>query len=369
MPRAAIVTQQNLYKQSQAFSNAAWTKNTGVTATDNTSDVTDPLGINTASKIVYDGSGTVNTVKLQQAGVGPTIEIGTQNTMSIWARTLSGTATIRLGDNGTQSGPMTVTSTWQQFTYSPIATIRHGLIFNTYQASADNSPFTIYVWQAQGVLANWAGPYTLTTGAVVNTGPIRNAVASRSAVNNRATIKTQQNLVLRSADISNASWSKTRCTVSGVNGIIGTAVLNSHFISQSVTSVVNGVYTMSCSAKQGAQGWMALSFSTGGNGWFNLTNGTLGSKTAAAYSIKVDPNNPGYYICTITSLPVTTTAEIFEIFASPANSTTNYTGDGATVDTFVTQMQWIQGNWAGPYTATAGSAVNTGPIRNLVANT
>jgi len=61
-----IVFAQNLLLQSESLSNASWTKGTGCTATDATSDFADPNGGNTAMKLVYDGSGSVGGTRFSQ---------------------------------------------------------------------------------------------------------------------------------------------------------------------------------------------------------------------------------------------------------------------------------------------------------------
>ncbi len=82
---------ENLALQSEDMSSASWTKPASSTATANTSDVTDPLGGNTASKIVYDGSGAVNSNRISNVPSGTGLSSTQQYVGSVWMRVSAGT--------------------------------------------------------------------------------------------------------------------------------------------------------------------------------------------------------------------------------------------------------------------------------------
>lgn len=172
MARVSIPTVQNLVLRSEQFANAAWTKNTGVTATDNTSDVTDPNGGSTAAKMVYDGSGGAGAFRWFQA-VGSTFA-GRFNTAGMWLRTLSGTKTLRITSNVTGVlASCSITSTWTQFTEGFLAASDGTVQCAIYDDVAANSAFTVYAWGGQVTQSNRIGLYVQTVGSAVNNGPIR----------------------------------------------------------------------------------------------------------------------------------------------------------------------------------------------------
>lgn len=169
--RVQLADQQNFLLWSEDFSNASWTKNTGVTVTDNTTDVPDPNGGNGASKLVYDGSGVADDFRIYQVG-GTTSGPGEWLCVSVWMRLLSGSRNMRLFDNASllTSGALSVTATWTRFSY---AALSGGGGFAQLLGIGDNSgtnaAFNIYLWGGQMVRANWAGIYVPTTTASSNT--------------------------------------------------------------------------------------------------------------------------------------------------------------------------------------------------------
>ena len=137
--------------------------NAGLTSiTNNTTDVTDPLGTNTATKIVSAGSPSV----AQGFTLTPLVY-----TFSIYLRTLSGTVSTRiltyLGVSpytAIGSNTVNVTNTWQRFTFTtsapPSAT--------TYYFQIDNfGANTIYAWGPQGEIGSVVNTYIPTTTTAV----------------------------------------------------------------------------------------------------------------------------------------------------------------------------------------------------------
>ena len=160
---------QNLLLRSNDFGSASWTKNTGVTATSNSTDVTDPLGTTTSSKIVYDGSGTAGVGRIYQL---VTTSGGRQYAQGVWLRTASGTATLRLSDDSAAgtSVPFTVDTTWRFFSFSSTAVAGVGYYSEIKSPAADNSAFTVYAWHSQLEQSDAPGDYigTAAAGTAVN---------------------------------------------------------------------------------------------------------------------------------------------------------------------------------------------------------
>jgi hypothetical protein len=156
---------QNLVKYSTDMTNGVWTDfcNHG-TGTANTTDVTDPLGTNTAFKLTSVSSpaacGVALSGRLQV--VTPSIPANQNYTTSIWARTLSGTASVNLGvDDPTVT--VTATTTWQRFTVTQTFAVGSSRGFSFAVTNASN---TVYFWAPQlvpGAGNSGGGMYVPTT--------------------------------------------------------------------------------------------------------------------------------------------------------------------------------------------------------------
>jgi hypothetical protein len=141
----------------------------GPTVTQNSSDVTDPGGNNEATKVVFNtvpNSGTDYCMVFANL-IGGAVA---STCGSVYARTLSGTATIYLSPNqGTPPATMNVTSTWQRFSLSSG--------FNGILIGADTRPAngdtpgitgcTVYLWGAQVESTGIAFPTSLIRTAAV----------------------------------------------------------------------------------------------------------------------------------------------------------------------------------------------------------
>ena len=136
----------NLLLRSQAFATSPWVSGGLTSITNNTTDVTDPAGTNTATKLVVAGSAGL---------VGQNVVLSSINqTGSVWLRCASGTVTGSLIlflsiAPGTVIGfqSITITTTWQRFTFNTSQLPING---NTYTFNVQNlSGGTVYAWGAQ----------------------------------------------------------------------------------------------------------------------------------------------------------------------------------------------------------------------------
>jgi hypothetical protein len=173
MPRAALLQSQNLLKQSEAFGTSPWSLGTGVTVTENTTDLLDPNGTMTASKIAYNGSGSAGQYFLYQL-VGTIGLLRETWTLGIYLCVLSGTRVVRIDPNAMSGPAVTLTTSWQNVLVTGSANAGYGLQLALYRDVGDNAAGSIYAWGAHATKANRLGAYTKTTGAAV-AGPIRNA--------------------------------------------------------------------------------------------------------------------------------------------------------------------------------------------------
>jgi hypothetical protein len=152
----------NLLLRSQAWATSPWF-NAGLTSiANNTTDVTDPLGGNTATKIVATGSGSA---VLQAVTL-----VASPQTASVYLRTLSGTATcdliVYLGSApftniGTTS--VTITSSWQRFSVVTSTATAASYNFQLNNISAS----TIYGWGAQVEIGSTLRDYVATTTTAI----------------------------------------------------------------------------------------------------------------------------------------------------------------------------------------------------------
>jgi hypothetical protein len=156
-------TGQNLVVRSQALATSPWTAVSGATVSNDTTDVTDPLGGSTASKIVSSGAfpAVFQSNTLQ----------GIVYTASIYLRTLSGTVSARIvtslsGSPYTAIGSssITITSTWQRFSYTTSAPPTS----TTYNFQIDQfGTNTFYAWGAQLEIGSNLNTYIPTTTTAV----------------------------------------------------------------------------------------------------------------------------------------------------------------------------------------------------------
>jgi hypothetical protein len=126
-----------------------------------------------------------------------------------------------------------------------------------------------------------------------------------------------RNLLLRSEEFDNASWVKTRTTVSANSLVspdgnsnadtlvanVGTAT--SYFL-DFTTLTGTGIFTASIFAKKGNSNWLYIRQGSGGGGtalaraWFDLNNGTIGSTSPAPISHSIEDYGNGWYRCSMT---------------------------------------------------------------------
>jgi hypothetical protein len=217
--RIIIPDRQNYVLQSENFNTSPWGLGTGITITENSSDVTDPLGGNTASKMVYTGGGSDAATRLNQS-LSANLPTGSLKdgvfALALWFRLATGTGTLplRLTDNNGHNLFFTATDTWGTVPWSFIAAARtdntSAFIYNLTGVAGSNGAFTAYLWGAQ-VCRNRLSPYVKTTSSAVGTAGLRVPTASRVA------IPQVQNLCLQSENLNTSPWSKNTGTTVAEN--------------------------------------------------------------------------------------------------------------------------------------------------------
>ena len=146
----------NLLTYSQDFTNAAWGKNNGSTVTANSAVA--PDGTTTADTISFTAD---ELSRVQQFTTSSILQF---TTYSIWLKVNSGTVNIRFGD-ASSLGVITITSTWQRFTFSSLTGSPNFTLRNAVAGTAIN----FYAWGAQLELGSVASAYTPTTITAITT--------------------------------------------------------------------------------------------------------------------------------------------------------------------------------------------------------
>jgi hypothetical protein len=161
----------NLLTYTDSFS-STWGGYCGPTSniTFNTTAVTDPLGTNTAMRVIRGANTTCNSTEAWGLLYNPAVPIlaaGGSYTVSFYARGASGGETLDFGLNDSHmTYNQSLTTTWTRYTYSVsgITDTSRGMQFRNTAGSC-----TYYVWGPQTVSGSAAGPYAASVGATNGT--------------------------------------------------------------------------------------------------------------------------------------------------------------------------------------------------------
>lgn len=161
-----FVGTQNLIFPSEDFGGASYTKQTGITATSNTSETTDPLGGSAAAKIVSTNTNETSGFYIN----GLSLPTSSDLVRSIYLKGAVGGETVVLKDPSGYGGTtsVTLTTAWQRFTHSTSAgvTDAQGLFVD------DISVGTIYAFGAQCNEGTTAATYNPTTTGIGGDGHV-----------------------------------------------------------------------------------------------------------------------------------------------------------------------------------------------------
>lgn len=146
---------------------------------------------------------------------------------------------------------------------------------------------------------------------------------------------SRTNYILRSNDVTNASWGKLNMNTPAINSIIPTATNAAHRIEQDVATI--GVpQTMWCRAKANGYNFVAFEFD-GQLAYFNLGAGSVGTVSGGTARMIADVNNAGYYYCLFSLTPSNTKSYIYvtqvdNVIAFAGNTTSGILIDSIQVE-------------------------------------
>jgi hypothetical protein len=177
------------------------------------------------------------------------------------------------------------------------------------------------------------------------------------------------NLLPRSEEFDNAYWSKDQSSVVAnsvaapnatitADKIVEDTALQTHGLYRLSLSVTSGLsYTWSIYAKKAERTWLILSAGGGANNsaWFNLTTGATGTVQSGVTNATITSVGNDWYRCSVTRT-VSSASANFECYASTADNTTSYTGDG-TSGIYLWGAQLSVGPYPLDYTPTTTAAV------------
>jgi len=396
-------SEENLMLYSQEFDNAYWSKPSTTVLANNTSA---PDGTTTAELLYPTTTGTFRGVNRTDASTAAVVTSTNTKVISFFAKAfnkswvysydpVSGTQRcffdVTNGVVGTVAAGHTATITsvgngWYRCVvitstaYSASSGVGFGIAdSNNTTTATTNSTDGIYLWGAQLEQRSSVTAYTATTTApITNYIPALQTAASGVArfEHNPVTkeslgleIEEQRtNLALRSEEFDNASWTKTRATVTANTIVAPDGTLtgdkivedtsnNSHFIQQNFTGLTSGAsYTWTTYVKAGERTFFGAVITDGTffTTYFNLATGELGT-VPAGVTASITPAGNGWYRCSVTRTISSTTLNIYPSCLL-VNGSTTYQGDGYS-GIYIWGAQLEAGSFATSYIPTVASQV------------
>jgi hypothetical protein len=343
----------NLVLQSEEFDNATWTKN-GTTVTPNASQ--SPTGSTTADLVEVPTSGGSKSVYClissltvssnytlsfyAKAGASSTVAAGLfiSTFLGLYNFTLTGAGSVSASTAGVSGAITAVGNGWYRCQLT-VTTTGVGATLLIYPNSISNViGNSVYLWGAQLEQASTAGEYVPTT-STINSAPRFDHNPTTGESLGLLVEEARTNLLLRSEEFDNASWTKNAATITAnatvsPNGtttadkLVETAVNNSHWPGVLSLGLASNIYTVSVYAKAAERTELSIFIDTSvtrRTAYFNLSNGTLGAISVGITSSIQSVGN-GWYRCSITLSAAESLINV--VYTTAVGGNNIYLGDG-----------------------------------------
>lgn len=141
------------------------------------------------------------------------------------------------------------------------------------------------------------------------------------------------------------------------DGIIANASDTQHGFTQSAT-VTASTWTYSVFAKKGDKDWLYLANDTvaGATAYFNISTGALGTAGAGVTESFIESWGNGWYRCGF-SFTGTVASHDFQLYSANADTDNDFSGDGATTNTYFWGVQLENNGYMSSYIPTTTSTV------------
>lgn len=177
--------------------------------------------------------------------------------------------------------------------------------------------------------------------------------SSTPTTDKSATWITRQNDILHPNDISQSSaWALAGTVSRGATEIIGTALSGSHYVRQ-LLNVAAGDRTVYAKLRAGSQPWVRMLVNDGTSRYLYVNPTTLEIGDVSGiddYRVVCDIN--GYCLLTILIKDALESEFFLGFYPAPSGSSVVYTGDGVSVDSYVTNV----GSYGGTMASNVGFA-------------
>ena len=322
-----------------------------------------PDGTSTASTLVADAA---NATYLQAVTAN-----AADYTFSVFLRRVTGTGDVQIQAGSGTYVTQTITSTWARYTVTQTLAAGSRTAGIRLVTSGDQ----VEVWGAQLEQRSVTAYTPTTTQPITNYIPVLETAASGVARfdHNPTTFESlgllieeqRTNLLLRSDDFANASWSKTNTTVTSNTIVAPDSTLTGDAlvvtsagvqctIAQTAT-LAAVASTFTCYIKAGSASWVCL----GSNqfaadfGWFNVSTGVVGSRSGAVTASQIQAVGNGWYRCSVTG---TFTANSNRTI-SVASADTVFTSPSVGSEVYIWGAQLEAGAFSTSYVQTVASQV------------
>jgi hypothetical protein len=190
------------------------------------------------------------------------------------------------------------------------------------------------------------------------------------------------NLTSRSEEFNETAWLKLRSSISAnstaspsgdnsADKLIEDSSAGTHMTYRTLNTVSLVAHTFSVFAKADGRNFVYLNcgdgFPLNSHAYFNLSNGTLGTIGANA-TASITAFGNGWYRCSVTATPTSTTTNGFYIQTASANGAISYQGDG-TSGIFIWGAQVEAGSFATSYIPTTTGTLARSADVCSIANT